>query len=426
MIIQLFLIIVYLYSAIRITKTNLFLRSLLLFIVALYGLQLVLAIEDPYHYYHVSSLTLLLFNLQIIFILIGIRIGLRQKPYTLVYDSNRIFTIRITKAVLVLQSLLLLLSILRYKKMQAFVLSNLASMARDYYFTDLYDSYSEMFLYNVADAFIYVSFFLAFSLLLFRSGKGLKEWYIIISTALIIVLKTLTSLGRGVIVQMFIVFLLFFLYSYRENKRAFKKTVKPISIGLASIVTVVFLITTLSRFDLEGSDFIYDNWDELLLKPFATYFYVPICAFDYGKERIFNDLIPMMGAADLAAPIDFLLTPIQFINHDIVTMNNTLGLKMSPQFSFPSGETWNALFTGASNYYIDFGFLGFIIFPLFHGLILAKLSNKCKSSGAWFSVLVFFFLASFNHMKSSEIQSMSTVFTFFWIYYVSKTKVITR
>lgn len=428
MVLQSLLIIIYLYAAVRITRADLFLRSLLLFIVALYGLQLVLATEDPYNFYRVSTATLFLFNLQIIFILIGIKVGISTKKKKVEFNASKVFNVRVSKSIIVLQSVLLLLTILRYNKMKAYVFSvgNMASLARDYYFTDMYDSYSDMFLNSIVDSFIYVSFFLTFSLLLFVGEKRWKEWYVIITTILIVILKTVTSLGRGVIVQLFIVFLLFFFYSYREDKKVFKKTVKPVSIGLASLVTIFFIITTLSRFDLEGSDFLYDNWEDFLLKPFATYFYVPICAFDYGKERIFGDLVPMLGAADLAAPIDLFLTPFRFIDHDIISINNILGSKMTPQFSFPSGERWNALFTGASNYYIDFGFLGFIIFPFIHGLLLAKVENRSKASGAWFAVLVFLFLASFNHMKSSEIQSISTVFTLFWIFLIAKTKAISK
>ena len=166
---------------------------------------------------------------------------------------------------------------------------------------------------------------------------------------------------------------------------------RPVAIVLIGVVVVLIGSATLARFNLEESDILLDNLDEFLYKPFATYFYVPVCAFDYGKDHVFGSLVPMFGAADLAAPIDLLLTPIRFFDQSIESINNTLGAKMSPQFFFPSGNKWNALFTGASNYYIDFGYLGFIIFPLLHGYILASVEIKSRHSGAWFVVLLFFF-----------------------------------
>lgn len=428
MYIQIFLVLLYIYYAYHRCRQNGFLQKTVMFFVALYGFQLVLAIADPYGYYRIRPSTILFFNMQIIFLLLGVSIGTNKYGRLKEYDVPRIFNITITKSVLLIQTLALLLSYNRYSKMSAYMTSmnGLTDSARGYYFTEMYTSYTEQFLNNIVGAFEYVSYFLAFGLLFFYSKKlRWKEWYIIISSFGIIILNSMASLGRGVIFNIIIVLVLFYFFSSAYDQKAFKKRVRPVALALVGVVAVVIVAATMIRSNVEEADFIYDNADEFILKPFVTYFYVPVCAFEYGSDKIYGDLVPMMGAADLAAPLDLLMTPFQFFDHSIQGVNNVLGNRMTPRFSFPSGASWNALFTGASNYYIDFGFFGFIIFPILHGLLLVWVCNKSRRSGAWFIVLLFLFLSSFKHLVSSNIQAISTVFTFIWIWYMKKNKAVT-
>jgi oligosaccharide repeat unit polymerase len=392
----------------------------------LYGLQLIGAIWDPYHVYEISQTTVLFFNLQNLFLIIGASVAL-NKYKVREYDLSSIFNIRINKLILFLQTGFLLLSYVRYQKMSSFLLkASLTSEARAYYYTEFYSSYTEQLLNYFADAFIYISYFFAFGLLFFSKRRlGFKEIYIIVTTFVIAVLKGLTSFGRGDIFRIIIVYLLFFLVSACFDKKSFKKRTLPSAFIFLGIVGVGLVLTTIVRYNLGNAESFGGQIEELIIQPFATYFYVPVCAFEYGSNYIFDDLVPMLGAADFAGFVDFVFTPFKYFDHNFYSPNSILGQKMSPGFAFPSGLGWNALFTGASNYYIDFGFLGFIIFPFIHGYLLTFIGYKARRNGTWFLVFLFLFMSSYIHMTSSGIQSMSTMFVFVWIYIMSKTKSIT-
>ena len=425
---QIFLLVIYLYYAYWRCRDNSFLRKTVMFFVALYGGQLVLAIADPYDFYTIRPSTILFFNLQIIFLLIGMTYGMNRIGHFKDFDVPRIFNIKVNRAVLIIQTVALILSYNRYSKMSSYITSmeGLTDSARGYFFTEMYSSYTEQFLNEMVGAFQYVSYFYAFGLLFLYAGKlKWKEWYMIISGFGIIILDSMASLGRGVVFNIIVALLMFYFFSGTYDQKSFKKRVRPVALSLVGVVGAVIVFATMIRSNVNETNYIFDNANDFILKPFVSYFYVPVCAFDYGTEKIFGDLVPLFGAADLAAPIDLLMTPFQFIDHNIHGINDLLGNRMTPRFEFPSGETWNALFTGASNYYIDFGFFGFILFPFIHGLLFVWISNKSRRSGAWFIVLLFLFMSSFKHLVSSNIQSLSTVFVFIWIWYIRKTRAVT-
>lgn len=424
--IQIILSLIYIIYTLNSFKKYKLLRAVLLFYVTLYGLQLLGAIADPYHIYTIGFSTILFFNLQIVFILIGAQVAINRGYGVDKVNADTIFDFRINTPIIVIQTVFLLLIYNRYKRMSGFLLTaTMSNEAREFFFNDFYSSYTEMFLNQFADAFLYISYFFAFGLIFFRKNRlGLKEFYMIISTIVIVALNTLTSFGRMGIIQLLVVFVLFFFLSKQYDKVLFKKRVIPVAAVLVSVVAVVFALTTVVRSNLGDIDALNEQTDDLVIKPFATYFYVPICAFEYGSQRIFNDIIPMLGAADLAAPIDFLLTPIRFFYHDVYSPNMVLGARMTPGFYFPSGEGWNALFTGASNYYIDFGPLGFVLFPLIHGFLFVYLIYKARNKASWYIVFLFFFVASFIHLVSSGIQSMSVVFVIIWIIILRKMRIV--
>ena len=425
MIIQVILVFFYLWLGFNITRSNTFLQKIVLLVVSLYGFQILLAILDPYQIYKISNKTVVLFNLQILFILFGVHAFIKKGYRNNFVFTPKVFKISINRTIIVVQTLLLYLSINRYQKMQSFLNSAgvLTNEARNYYYTELYSSYTEKLLNQIVNAYSIISYFFIFGLLLFYPQKlKLKHYYVIISGLAVVILDSLSSGGRAVIFQLIVIFMLFFFYGRSINKSDFRKKIIPLAIALLAIVSYFFVQITLLRTNNTDSDVVLNSIDLFIVQPFAMYLYGPVCAFDYGSQYIFNDLVPMFGAADFAGIIDFLITPFQFFDHSIQGINNILGAKMTPQFVFPSGITWNALFTGASNYYIDFGVFGFVIFPFVHGCLLAFICNKALKNGMWFVLLLWIFKFSYNQLSSSGIQSMSIVFTFFWIWYIHREK----
>ena len=183
-------------------------------------------------------------------------------------------------------------------------------------------------------------------------------------------------------------------------------------------------MTTMLRANLTEID--NNEIGDLFVKPFAIYFYAPVLAFDYGKDTILNYGHLYCGGAVFAGFWDFLITPFVVLDHSFMdlSMNGVLGSRMTPYFTFPHGQTWNALFTGCSNYYIDFWYFGFIIYPFLHGYVMGKLVYLMKRHLGIFILLSYFFFCSYKHIVSLGIQSMEVVFVIIWIIVSLKFKII--
>lgn len=318
--------------------------------------------------------------------------------------------------------------------MKSYLLSldGVTNDARSYYFNEFYGSYTEVVINQIILSYSLVSFFLLFGLAFFQQRKlKIKDYYIIVSSLATVVFTSLTTMGRFEMMELVFIYIFFLLYSRVAifSDTQIKKKVTTFGIAIAVMMVCVISTVTMFRNNLmsDNSDSVEalsESFSTMIIEPFVTYFYCPIQAFDYGVDHVFGDLAPMFGGATCAGIIDFLLLPIVFFFHDLPTMNLTIGSAMTPVFYFPSGRHWNALFTGASNYYIDFGYFGFIIFPFIMGWILSFVSTKCKNKGKWFIVLLFMFMALYKSAFMSGFQSTGMVFTFIWILVLRKYKAI--
>ena len=396
------------------------LRSIIVFFVGLYGFQLVLAIWDPYMVYRISYLTIIVFNFQIVFLVSGAKYYASKKKNQ--SSSSMSFSwpsIKIGFPLLCIITYLLYYSFDNYMKMQVILASFgvQTSLARDYYYTEFFSSYTQNVLHNIFISFQYIAYFITFSKLFSSKEKiRIPELYFILATISILILTTLTTIGRGDFLSLIFILFFFALVSRIYDHNAFKKRAIPIFAIALGVFVAVLIITTLLRTNNTSIDSSYFN--ELFVEPFATYLYVPILAFDYGKDSFLNYGHPFLGGAVLAGFWDFIITPFAFFDHSFMSfsMNSILGSRMTPEMYFPSGLSWNALYTGCSNYYIDFWYLGFIIYPFLHGFILGKLVYGMKRKMSYFIFLSFFFFCSYKHVVSLGIQSMQVVFVMVWIY----------
>ena len=393
-------------------------------------MQLVLACADPYSVYTIKPSTILLYNAQIIFLLLGVYVFYRKvdEDYYVDYNRELIFNITPNKLLLSIQTVFLMLTIYKFGKMRTYLMSmeGLTNDAREYYFSELFGSYTEVMINEIVCAFGIVSYFILFSLFFFHEGKlSISKLYLAISSLLIVVLTSLTTMGRFEIMELVITFLFFLFYGLTIDDNRVKK--KIVSFGIVIVSMMVFVVVAVTMFrqnlmsdDSDSFDALLESFSYMIVEPFCTYFYVPILAFDYGQDYLFNSISPLYGGADFASIIDIFLLPFTFLIHDLPTCNSVLGEVMTPAFFFPCGKIWNALFTGAANYYIDFGFMGFIIFPFALGYFFSYLSIKAQDNASWFIVFMFIFIALYKAVFSSGIQSMSVVFTMMWIFVLKR------
>ena len=424
---MLFIQIVFIIICCLITKSipNSVVRKIMLFFELLYSLQIVLAIIDPLQVHPIGLSTILMFNLQLLFFPLGARAFMNNNVKRVaIAQNNELRYIEVNSVLFYIQIVVFLITLYNYNRMQAYMgtLDGLTNLSREYYYSGFYSG-AELMLNSFLDGYRLISVYLLYQLLFFRKRKlSTKEIIFIVLGVATLVLSSMTSMGRAVILKLAILLILVYFLS-QERAKEKTKTIKRSALIILVISAAVIVGTTLIRFNYvadEAGDIIKESYYELLIEPFIEYFYVPIQAFDFGKDTILNFNVPFMGGAELAGIIDFLMTPLVVLDHAIgdYTINNIIGARMTPQFFFETGQGWNALFTGASNYYIDLGWFGFIVFPFLHGFLLALFTIKSRYSTVALLLLVFLFDCSFSHLTSSGIQSMRTAFYFIWVFLI--------
>lgn len=398
------------------------------FFVLLYVAQIILAILDPYSFYHIGVETVVFFNIQICMMVCGAYNGSRSNRFS----KTAVFSwpiVNINKYAIAFITVLLFYTLWNYNRMQTFILTeaSMSQEARAYYYTTFFASYTLRVIDFILTAYKYVAIIVSFILILAKKRKfRIKELYYVVATLIIFALQTLISQGRlEVMVMVFIaLFFMFFCRIYDYNN--FKHKLLPVSIIGLGGVCLLFGLTTLLRVNMTGEGFDMDLFGELIIEPFATYFYVPILAFDYGRSNILDFGYPFLGAATLAFIVDTIILPFAAVFKELnaFTMDHVLGNSMGVGGYFPNGNHWMAMYTGCANYYLDFWYFGFFIFPYIHGMVISKLSSLSVKKPFYLICCTFFFYCTFRHTTSLGIQSISTSFFLFWAWMTVKTKTI--
>lgn len=389
-----------------------------------------MAIWDPYNYYQLSLSSVVMFNIQIVFFILGVI--LYEKRYSRIKYPTITFKwpcVKINNFMMLIITILFLYSCYNYNRMQSFLLTMATSTheGREYYYTTFFPSYTLRIIDYFLTSFKYIAYTISLTLL-FRNGfkLNLKETYFIILTVIIYILLLLTAQSR---LDIFIFVFMLMLFAYIANtydKIKFRKKILPFILITGVGVVMLFLIVTILRVNLSMDTFNLDLVEQLVIEPFATYFYVPILAFDYAKDTMLNYDYPLCGLCTFSCIVDTFLLPFIFIDRNIssLSMNTLLGNTIGIGMYFPSGKHWMAMYTGCANYYLDFWYFGFAIFPFLHGYILSKLVYLFRIRLIPYLLLPFMFYMSFRHATSLGIQSVETVFFIIWVLLIVKNKAI--
>ena len=222
-IIQIFLTFVFLLVSLNLS--NKIHRIIISFFVFSYSLQLVLAELDLYKIYEISSKTILIFNCNIIFFLLGAclyeisQLKLEKFQKTISIDKDVIFNNKSFYNInwlIFIQFIFLIIALYYFRRMSLAVLlfSNTDSI-RTYFFEagGLFNSYTEMFIYHyLVRNYIYVASFIFTYIVLLKEKRSKKDFFLMILSAFFIGVIAFTSQGRGDILLPFImsIFLLFY------------------------------------------------------------------------------------------------------------------------------------------------------------------------------------------------------------------------
>lgn len=422
------LFLLYFYLAGRIH--NLLLKDIMRFVVFLYSAQLALAAWDPYEVYPLSVFVFLLFHCQIVVMLAAV-LQYDKTHYKGLYAESNVFQwpkVNINGFAVVLISILLLYTLWNYRRMNNFLMTQavMTMEVREYYFSTFFASYTLLLVDTFLVTFKYIALILSFIILLSKKKTNWKEKYFVVSSLAVCVLQSLIAQSRIEILVIVIIAIFFVFVARRYDRVVFKKRILPFFSILMAGFVAVFFTTTLLRANITGDQFDVELIDDLIIEPFATYFYIPVLAFDFGRQNVLNFDFPFFGAATFSSVYDTILLPFVAIDKSLnaFSMDHILGNSIGVGEYFPSGKHWMAMYTGCADYYLDFWYLGFLIFPLLHGRILSVLSYRSLHKSTLFVIAAFFFYCTFRHAVSLAIQGMGTAFFLFWLWMVRKNKVI--
>lgn len=415
LLIQTVLSVIYLFLSIKLPHS--FLKLVVTFFVFLLSFQLLVNMFDYSNTNHISGYTIFIFNLNIIFLLIGVWLyvlrNLKRMKEPVHETLNPILNI---KLFLCIQAVLLLIMSYYYSRYSLLIaLANVDETARQLFFEPgrFFHSYTESVLYLfILVNYKYVAAFI-FAYLFLQTNKDIYQNILMILSVIFIVMVCLVGQGRGDLVIPVLFVFMMSLYIKVKNPVLFKESIK---LKLLIAVLVAFLaicaITLLrSRMDVTASNFLAE-FNDSIIPTFVSYFSFSITAFDYGIHHIFQNESFYCGLATLAGLEELLATPLILMNKSLHVTNVGLGALMTP-FHNINGQPWNALYTGVVNYYLDFGLFGVILFPTIVGYLLAKFSvfiiNK---SDVFYLLFYFFFLFSlYKNLFSSPFQSLE-----FWTF----------
>lgn len=408
---------------------NLLLKDIMQFVIILYSAQLALAAWDPYDVYPLSFFVFLLFQCQIAVMLFAV-VQYDKTHHKELYEESEVFRwpkVNINRCAIIVISVLLLYTLWNYRRMNTFLMTQavMTMEVREYYFSTFFASYTLLLVDTFLVTFKYIALILSFIILLSKKKTNWKEKYFVVASLTICVLQSLIAQSRIEILVIVIIAIFFVFVARRYDRIVFKKRIMPFFFLLMVGFAAVFFTTTLLRANITEGQFDSELVADLIIEPFATYFYIPVLAFDFGRQNVLDFDFPFLGAATLSSIYDTIMLPFVAIDKGLnsFSMNNILGSSIGVGEYFPSGKHWMAMYTGCSNYYLDFWYMGFFIFPFLHGKILSILSYRSMRKSTFFVIAAFFFYCTFRHAVSLGIQGIGSVFFLFWLWVFRKNKV---
>ena len=295
LLLSIFLIFVYIFLCK--TINNPLLRRIIRFFAVLYGVQITMAIWDPYHVYSISLISIICFNVQILCFITGASICKKSKSAQGLDTSSFEWpNIEINMFMLVVITVLFVYCYYNYNRMQSFLLfmASTTDEGREFYYTSFFSSYTMRVLDWFITSFKYVAIVVSLTLL-FKKGKklNLKEIYFVVLTLSSFILLLLTEQSRLSIFVIVFIIVIFVIISSIYDKQRFRRMVLPSVIVVFVGFAALFLSVTLLRANLNNADYDRDFIDLYIIEPFATYFYIPILAFDYTKGSMLNFEYPL-------------------------------------------------------------------------------------------------------------------------------------
>lgn len=433
MLVILFVITIILFLFIGIKKIKTFSNPLSIYLI-FWGLWIIISLFNPYDLYPVSSFAYLLVWVNIFSFSIGFLVISKKKKYQINIEQNLLI---IKERSLFFAEIILLIILIYYNKKYFALLSygNIGEARRiRFELGYLFGNYTEYLLYNY---FVISTLYLTIiiNILKFILDKKINASLVI--TIVNILLFASIGLGRFVIFD-FIVFAILgvvltkkksknFLFNTKRGK--YKSLVKYFFLLIAG----VFVMTLITSFRYGRSIQSFEDmffWLMFSVQQGMIYFLGPFRAFDsflnlnphttYGLTVIRSTF---SGLEEIINNI-FILAGISINTANSIMSSFTVD---SIVIGF-NGQSFNAFYTGLTNFYLDGGISYIFIIPFLFGMIVAKIWNTFNEEPNFFMIALLIFIVkttlAYQYRWDFSSPSNWIIFAILVIFYkVSKKRI---
>lgn len=388
-----------------------------------YGTQIlvliIISLFNPLNMYTVSAYTYFLIivctiSFIIAFNKISKHIIKSKKDFNQIENKKLISLDKLLKSKILLVSIIIILIIvIYYLTKYNIIIKDMSKLdIRIVRFNQLFDSSLEALFFNYIIAGSMYILSIIFSVLLVN--KKVKNSIFILS-AITIVLYSLIGYSRMVYFNILIYcFINILLKPNLKELINVKNIIKIILIGCA---VVIILFGMLYARICKSSATIKDNISKTLKNQTEQ-----IVEYSVGSFRLLDCFIKngfenfpkkhTYGQATFAGIEEIILYPIKGIGVEIDSFNNIIGTYTQKFIKIGKNTNFNAFYTCIMNFYLDYGLIGVILFPILHSmLIIFSLKQYyLKKDIVSFMLLNFVLLNLFFSIIRWNYQSGTSVF----------------
>ena len=346
-----------------------------------YGIQIlvliIISLLNPLNMYAVSSYTYFLIMLcTISFIIAFNKISkhvIKSKQDFFQIEKQKLISLdKLLKSKILLVSIIIILIIvIYYLTKYNIIIKDMSKLdIRMVRFNQLFDSSLEALFFNYIIAGSMYILSIIFSVLLVN--KKVKN-SIFILLAITIALYSLIGYSRMIYLN--IVIYIFICILLKPNLKELINVKNIIKIILIGCAVVIILFGMLYARICKSSAPIKDNISKTLKNQTEQIIEYSVGSFrllDYFIKNGFENFQSKYtyGQATFAGVEEIILYPIKGIGVEIDSFNNIIGEYTQKSIKIGTKTNFNAFYTCVMNFYLDYGLIGVILFPILHSMLI--------------------------------------------------------
>lgn len=204
-----------------------------------------------------------------------------------------------------------------------------------------------------------------------------------------VILYFMVGYGRQTILELIIYTVICYFVFKKRKKIALKSKI----LCLLGICILLFggIYITAKRLGMIGFDMkIMNESLEVFMKQIVTYFTGSIRALEYGINTFFGEYLYEFGRLTFGGLDEIIGTILNYFGINY-TLANSIGSLTQAEIFIGEGIKHNALYTANLAYFIDFGYIGIIIFPFLIGVFTAMTTKKFLEYKDEYSLFIYLF-----------------------------------